>query len=219
MIIVIQCAGRKQKDKGYLQGADGRRMVFVDDPATAPISDAINYAHPDDMSPHGRTWRQLLVEYNETPSQNSEQLLPAYQLYRPKVYQELVEMYGANKIYILSAGWGLVPSTFLLPQYNITYARPKELYKWRRPNSAYNDLVLVPENSTETLVFMGGKSYQKPFFEFTKAHRGRRIVFYNAKPKPEEGGCTFIEYPADFPRNWHYSCAQELMDGTKVLAE
>ena len=36
-------------------------------------------------------------------------------------YRALVKRFGIDKTYILSAGWGLIPASFLTPYYDITF--------------------------------------------------------------------------------------------------
>ena len=52
---VIQCAGTKRSDAGYFVADDGRKVLFVADPATAPESQPLRYARPDDETPAGHT--------------------------------------------------------------------------------------------------------------------------------------------------------------------
>jgi hypothetical protein len=74
-------------------------------PILAPPSDELLYARPDDYSDHGKTWRQVLVEYNRLDA-NPRSLLPAHQLYCDAVYARLARHIGLQNLYILSAGWG-----------------------------------------------------------------------------------------------------------------
>lgn len=55
-------------------------------------------------------WRERLVDYNDAVTANPDGLLPAYQLYTNPVYQRLVDTFGLNSVFILSAGWGLIRS-------------------------------------------------------------------------------------------------------------
>ena len=59
-------------------------------------------------------------------------LLPAYQLYENSTYNRLVDRFGLSNVYILSAGWGLIPADFLTPHYDITFSASADAYK--RPN-------------------------------------------------------------------------------------
>ena len=50
MIVVIQCAARKSPDAGHLRRADGKQVLFVADPDSAPADKAYFYSRPDDQS-------------------------------------------------------------------------------------------------------------------------------------------------------------------------
>lgn len=50
MIAVIQCAASKKPNAGHLQRRDGRKVLFVADPESAPADVSHVYARPDDMA-------------------------------------------------------------------------------------------------------------------------------------------------------------------------
>ena len=60
---------------------------------------------------------------NTTPIQAAIRygLLPAWQLYENPVYELLKNHCGLKRLYILSAGWGLITAGFLTPCYDITF--------------------------------------------------------------------------------------------------
>ncbi len=212
MKIVIQCAASKAADAGCLVDAEGRPVLFVAKPALAPHSDTCRYAHPDDLAVPGKTWRDLLVEYNAS-GENPSGLLSAYRLYRHPVYRQLVEHYGIGKVFILSAGWGLIRADFLTAKYDITFSSSVEKYKKRSKRDRYDDLCLLPNGDDEALVFIGGKGYLPLFCHLTQRYAGERFVFYNSSSPPATPGCTFIRYPTTTRTNWHYGCASDLMSG------
>ena len=119
MKIVIQCAGTKnaQRPGSGFHASDGRLVKFVADPKDAPSISQYAYVRPDDLSDGHHTWRERLLEYNKEANSNSLGLLPAYRLYARKVYEDLVGKFGTNQVFILSAGWGLIASDFLTPDY------------------------------------------------------------------------------------------------------
>ena len=212
MNVVIQCAASKAADAGFLMDAKGRPVFFVANPDLAPPSDRHRYARPDDLAVPGKTWRDLLVEYNAS-GENPSDLLPAYRLYRHPVYQQLVERYDIGKVFILSAGWGLIRADFLTANYDITFSNSAEKYKKRSKRDQYNDLCQLPDGDDEALVFIGGKDYLALFCQLTQGYRGERFVFYNSASPPTASGCTFIRYPTTTRTNWHYGCARDLMSG------
>jgi hypothetical protein len=70
-------------------------------------------------------------------------LLPAWQLYDRPVYRELVHALGAENVFILSAGWGLLSADFLTPNYDITFSKTAKRYKRRRVRDRYRDFCRV----------------------------------------------------------------------------
>jgi hypothetical protein len=62
----------------------------------------------------------VLQEYNALPGNNPLGLYPAWRLYENRSYEGLVDRFGVDNLYILSAGWGLISAAFLTPNYDIT---------------------------------------------------------------------------------------------------
>lgn len=91
---------------------DRRRVIFVADPPSTPIENGCIYARPDNLSDSGNSWREVLLEYNNSVH-NPLGLRLAYQLYGNRTYGRLVDRFGVEKVYILSAGWGLIKADFL----------------------------------------------------------------------------------------------------------
>jgi hypothetical protein len=122
MKIVIQCAATKRTNAGRLTTKDAKPVEFVARPELAPVEANRIYTRPDDISDRGMSWREQLRKYNENEKTNPLRLLPAYQLYDNKSYGALVNHFGSESVYILSAGWSLIRSDFLLPYYDITFS-------------------------------------------------------------------------------------------------
>jgi hypothetical protein len=118
--IVIQCASRKYPAAKTFLAADGRRVVFVARPDLAPRDAGAVHARPDDPSGDGRSWRRRLLAYNKDPAANPIGFFPAYRLYAHDAYGALADRFGVKQVFIVSAGWGLIPATFLTPIYDIT---------------------------------------------------------------------------------------------------
>lgn len=169
---MIQCAARKRSDAGYLRTSDGRRVVFVADPAAAPALGGVLFARPDDIAKSGRTWREELVAYNRNPKGNPLCLLPAFELYR-----RLAAKVGVSNLFILSAGWGLIAAAFLTPCYDITFTAQANAYKRRRKSERCQDFSMLPQGKTEPVLFFGGKDYLPLFDRLTGGNQGPRIVF------------------------------------------
>ena len=211
MIVVIQCANRKHPEAGFLTTASGRKVLFVAHPNAAPPSQELIYAHPDDQSDRGMSWRSFLLEYNRSPGQNPLHLYRSADLYSHPVYDLLVQRLGPERVYILSAGWGLISASFLTPVYDITFSNSAEGYKRRRIRDAYRDLCMLPSHSEEPITFFGGKDYLPLFCALTKQAAGPRTVFYASTQAPEAPGCSLTKYHTTIRTNWHYQCAKDFV--------
>lgn len=187
--------------------------MFVATPEAAPASDACVYARPDDPSDHGGSWRDYLLRYNETPKSNPLALLPAYELYERETYRALASHVGIDKTYILSAGWGLIPASFLTPLYDITFSPSAESWKRRMKRDGGRDLSMLRSESGEPIVFLGGKDYLPLFVGLTDHISAPRIVFYNSAKKPDAPNCRLVRFPTTMKTNWHYACANALLKG------
>ena len=190
MIVVIQCAARKKPDAGCLCRLDGRKMMFVADPDAAPASVTQAYARPDDASDTGTSWRTILREYNADPGNNPRRLFPAWQLYENRTYGLLAEHCGPERLYILSAGWGLIRADFLTPAYDITFSPNADMYKRRRKNDEYDDMRMLPTETTAPIVFFGGKDYVDLFCALTEGVKGSRYLWHNSVNEPHAPSCT-----------------------------
>ena len=220
--IVIQCAGTKAPSAGHLALKSGRRVKFVADPREAPKNRSMSYRRPDDPAFSGMSWREVLVDYNRVRADNPLNLLPAWKLYEPRacprLYGELVEAYGVENVFILSAGWGLVAAEFLLPDYDITFSNQTARYKRRRKRDRYEDFAMLPTDRPGPIVFLGSTDYVPLFCTLTRNVEARRIVFHYSGNPPHAADCELRRFEAASPRNWHYECARALMRGETRLA-
>ena len=213
MIVVIQCAARKRPNAGYLETRDRRRVLFVADPAAAPPQDGLVYARPDDTAESGRSWRDELVAYNKRSDGNPLGLLPAFELYQNEAYRKLSNKVGKQKLYILSAGWGLIGAAFLTPSYDITFTAQADAYKRRRKKDRYNDLSMITQFEQEPILFFGGKDYLPLFTRLTRDARSERIVFFNSAEAPQIDGGRAIKFETTTRTNWHYECVDAFLSG------
>lgn len=217
MIVVIQCASRKRADAGHLVSKEGRKVMFVADPNRAPKRESIVHQRPDDPESPGRSYRDVLDEYNRRErEENPLDLLPAWKLYENQTYASLAETFGTDKLYILSAGWGLIEAEFLTPNYDITFRNEKgeNAYKRRsKDDSHYRDFSMIPGDVSSHVVFLGGKDYVSLFCQLT-AGIARRTVFHNSRSLLSAPGCDLVRYETSTRTNWHYECARALIDGS-----
>jgi hypothetical protein len=121
-------------------------------------------------------------------------------------------------VYILSAGWGLIRSDFLLPQYDITFSPSADPYKRRRPRDPYADYRHLETDSDEATMFFGGKAYLPLFGELTAGCRCQRVVYYNSSVPPSTPGCALVRYKTRIQTNWHYDCVKAFLAGQLAAA-
>jgi hypothetical protein len=215
MIIVIQCAAKKQPDAGRLVIPGGKPIIFVAEPETAPQNRDCVYARPDDLAQDGLTWREVLVSYNNA-GDNPLGLCCAYQLYVNKAYKQLVDRFGSPSVYILSAGWGLINANFLTPYYDITFSQSAERYKRRRKADYYQDFSVISGDKNDDVVFFGGKNYVSLFCDLTKTIKGKRTVFYRSSPPPEVNGCALEKFQTRTRTNWYYECVRCFIESKAI---
>lgn len=216
MIIVIQCAGRKQPNAGYLHHGDGRRVMFVGNPDMIPDSEkdpTLYYTSPDNIADAGHSWREELVHYNAKPSDNPLGLLQAWQLYQNEVYALLAKNYGTNQLYILSAGWGLIAADFLIPNYDITFSNQAEGFKRRRRQDRYDDFNMLQKDIEAPVVFFLSNDYTPLACRLTEGMSAPRYLFHSSKKKPEAPGFNTVQYMTQTRTNWHYQCAKDFLLG------
>ena len=191
--VVIQCAAgknhpaSKDPNAGYLATANGKPVLFVADPAIAPQQSEVEYRRPDDIAPSGVSWRKELAKYNENyrdTGANPLDLLPAWRLYTHRAYKHLVNRLGEDKVFILSAGWGLIPAPFLTPDYDITFSGNAEAYKRRRKQDRYADFSMLPKDASHPIHFLGGKDYVPLFLRLTAETGAERIIHHVGSPPP-----------------------------------
>ncbi|MBX3684550.1 MAG: hypothetical protein KF909_00335 [Rhodocyclaceae bacterium] len=213
MKVVIQCAGAKQPHAGSLQASDGRKVVFVACPEIAPPREGILYAHPDDPSPEGPTWRAIIKDPKRKQRHAESGLLPALDLYSNRIYGELGKAFERENVFILSAGWGLITADFLTPDYDITFAHTKEMPWTRRSKKArrFCDFMMLRADPDEDVVFLGGQAYLPLFCALTSSTPSRKIVFFNSTSPPSAHGCELSKYRTNCRTNWHYNCARDLI--------
>lgn len=223
MDVVIQCAATKDPSAGRLRTRDGRSIHFVAAPELCPAVPNTLYARPDDKSDQpGLTWRDRLEAYIDQEKSNPLDLREAYRLYKHPAYATLVRSFGVQRVFILSAGWGLVRADYLLPAYDVTFNRRA---KEKKPSAfcasvdGYQFFQQISKNSKGPVVFLGGRDYLPLFDLLTSSLHRDRVVFVRAEEagslKKKQSRYAFEErpFPVAARTNWHYQCAQALAAG------
>jgi hypothetical protein len=222
MYVVIQCASSKHEDAAWLRTRAGHKLGFLAHPELAPANELFSWAHPDGPSDTpGASWRQV-VERNHGCG-NPRGLWPAWKLYVPRQYEQLVSTFGVERTFILSAGWGLIRSDFPLPPYDITLVRSADLHKRRSTRDMFADFAQLADSSDEPVVFLGGKDYLPLFRSLTRPVTAEKIVPFRCAPDASaailsESGIKWIPYRTRRCTNWHYSCAEDLCSDASWLA-
>ena len=215
MIVVIQCAARKRPDAGRMVTGGGMPVEFVADPQAAPDNKSRLYARPDDPAFGGKSWRQLLMDFNTSPGNNPLGIYPAYNLYENGAYGRLVERFGISNVFILSAGWGLIRGDFLTPYYDITFSKNPKVPKFKRRHKSdrSDDFRMLPNDTQEEIIFFGGKDYLLQFCKLTAGVRGKKNVFFNSIASPRVDDCVLKRFETTTRTNWHYECVDAFLDG------
>lgn len=104
MIAVIQCASKKKPNATGIPLAPGEEVRFVSHPRLSPPLAGVRYAHLDEICRDGKTWREILVQYNRELSDNPLGLCRAIDLYANPTYERLAKQLGHANVYVLSAG-------------------------------------------------------------------------------------------------------------------
>ncbi|MGC3998036.1 MAG: hypothetical protein QM767_11305 [Anaeromyxobacter sp.] len=222
MLVVIQCASTKQPNAGCLSMTSGAPVIFVARPESAPTGMGVVWARPDDPSDvAGATWRRQLEEANS--SRENERLCRAFELYQPLAFSRLARRFGVERMFILSAGWGLVRSDYRLPRYDITFSKQAEPYKRRLPGDHYADFNQLPAVPDGPVVFLGGRDYLPLFTTLVRSVKGPVIVPFRCEPSDrvtrasESGPVRLVPYRTTAKTNWHYGCAERLCEDSAFL--
>jgi hypothetical protein len=191
-VVIIQCASAKHGSKHW------QEKHFV----AHPVCD--NQVRPDDSTTNLKTetWRDVVLR------QNSPGLMMAYRLYKPKIYQQLASAVGTENLYLLSAGWGLVNSAFMLPPYDITFSAGAQKLNKRLKTDRYKDFKQLRTRQTEIL-FFGTPSYYDLLQDCVGPDKRLTVYKRNSTPSPPRDHFICKEYRTTIATNWHYQCARD----------
>jgi len=215
-IFVIQSAGRKAED-GYLRGNAGRQLVFVADPAKAPALPDVRFAHPDDLRPDGRSWRQYLVDYNARDT-NPIGLHRAIDLYAHPVYAHLASRLPPERLYVLSPAWGLVRADYRLPNYEVSFSHGAHVpvHARRAEAQTWQDFNTIEAGAGDEIVFIGSKDYLAAFDALTRNSPAQRLAYRSSGTGKGSPGLKFRRYEAKTKEaknkaQWYYDLAYQLV--------
>jgi hypothetical protein len=198
MKIVIQCAGTKTSSASFRNALGPICFVAAPDHLQ-------NERAPWDTV-YGTTWIEWVRRFNKEhvlPSGVSivEQFSRAASLYKNNIYARLTRQIGIDNIFILSAGWGLVPGNALIPTYNVTFSAKAEKNAKISPTkrSEYPSLLENPNFGEEDVHFFITPSYRDYWDKAFPNQKSKKYVFH------ERDGISA-------KTNWHYEALKQWLD-------
>ena len=205
--LIIICASRKNENSRIYHNEIELKIKAISDPQN-------NIFHPDYVidEEEGFSIRDIVLQ-----SQNNQNLAPSYQLYSHPIYTDLFEYLG-DRLFIQSAGWGIISSNFRLPYYNITFNQNANLNEIRANDADYKDFNhLENADNKEKLVFVGSIDYIHQFWQLVEELPNDKVIFHKNVNLPQD----FPQIPARFFRyyetnartNWHYQLARSIVNG------
>jgi len=205
-IVIIQCSNSKH-DKAGSFGNGNIKIV-------ANPQDKLSF-RPDDFIPTANiTWRQYLVQYNKGKD-NLYNLFEAGKLYKNKIYEDIISVFGKENVFILSAGWGLIRSDFLIPKYNITFSNSALKEFRRKKKDQYNDFNHLANldycnDLNKEIHFFGGNDYLFLLYKLTKSIVNNIIIHYASQTIEKHPEYKYVKYPRCFT-NWQYCAIKDFI--------
>jgi hypothetical protein len=231
MKICIQCAASKCPD-GYLIDSIGKKLQFVASPEKAPTDEPDTlFVKPATLCEgKGTSWQEIVKRYNDKGG-NPYKLYQAADLYRPSnksfrgVYRDLADAFGGDNVFVVSAGWGIIRSDYLTPNYDITFSQQalkKYPWKWRSHEDVAafsqdrNHLDLARLSPNEEIHCFCGLDYLNMLYALTERLPGTKIVHYKSahldRTNERRPGFHYRKYKGpEKNRTWHYQAAKDLI--------
>ena len=210
---VIQCC---LNQKGGTLVWQERSVGFVAYPELCEGSDEILYCRPDDPIPgYSYSWRRGLAVYNRQ-GRNPDALSRAGDLFVPPAYRALVDHCGWENTFILSAGWGLVRSDYMLPRYDITFSTSADRHERRGRHDRYEDYNHLAEagiTEGDRVYFFGDGDHLALYYTLTRDVPGRKVIYHKATRPRREQGYVYISYDTMRSSDWHYGCVGDFIKG------
>ena len=221
MKIVMPCCATKNDIKWVL---NGREIKFIAHPELEPTQSSKLYCKPDDKIIDdialysGETWRDRIKAINQKRI-DTDEFLKAADLYKPRIYKKLVDEYGWENVFILSAGWGIIRSNYRIPSYDITFSSSAKECKRRKKEDNYDDSNHLKDyfdkngDGREKIYFFGPHGYLPLYYKLTKNISAKKIIYKKGGIK-QYNDYKYIEYVSTQRTNWHYACAEKFIAGT-----
>ena len=124
--------GPEESVSRNLRTAGGKPVIFVAHPNWRHRMPRTSTRGPM-MFDDGRSWRArfLGIQPGGTPATRSA-CFPRGNSMNPHESSRMVNRFGLDSVFILSAGWGLIPARFLTPAYDITFSQVPKPERWKR---------------------------------------------------------------------------------------
>ena len=217
--ILIQCAGDKSSDAGTFK-YHGKIVNFVAQPQVCQETSCSVYVNPNQIIDQNKniTWFDKLKEYNKEyveTGDNPYNLFKAVELYRNAIFNHIKQRIGSENIYILSAGWGIVKGSYLLPDYNITFSGAHNNKEWRDINLEWQDMNHLddpPSNINDLHIFCTANYH--PLLKRLlggKIRKDAKITIHTNLYMDVDN----YKYEEFFPTgntNWQYACAKDFIN-------
>ena len=207
--IVMMCS-KSKKNNSNLR-FNNNNIVFK-----AVTNEIINQYKPDDNITENvnYSWRNFISD-----NQNHMNIpCRAYDLYSERVYLDLFLNFN-KRLYIESAGWGIVNAEFRLPNYDITFSQNNNINTVRNYQlENYNDYNQLTLSQEDDVVFIGTPEYLPLFFELTNELPNRKIIYWKKQSTPINypiPNDTFIYryYLTNSRMRWFYELAEKFANG------
>ncbi|MCL2006840.1 MAG: hypothetical protein FWG77_02025 [Treponema sp.] len=204
--IPILCCSKSKTVDSFCY--ENNKIKFVASPNVTTDS-SNKYYTPDDSIPgSNKKWRDLVKE------QNHEGLAQAYKLYRHIIYEYLYEKYK-DSFYILSAGWGIIRSSYKIPTYDISFLKRADNITRRTGNMNWEDFNHLQDDinsdiipSDAPIVLFAGKDYLNYFYNFALKADNRKIILYKSKKIIKIKGYEYEHFDDNASTNWFYKAAK-----------
>jgi hypothetical protein len=73
---------------------------------------------------------------------------------------------------------------------------------------------MLPSETEDQVVFLGGKDYLPLFCNLTARIRSTPVAFYNSAKPPRAKRCDLKRFETRTRTNWHYECANAVIGGS-----
>ena len=116
----------------------------------------------------------------------------------------------------------MIGASYLTPNYDITFnakTRREAPWKFRKKDDRFEDFRHLSNDTSEPVVFFGGKDYVPLFCKLTDGIGSKRTIFYRTSKLPEKASqppdapcCALEAFATNTRTNWHYERVTVFLD-------